>query len=211
MYLGTSKHMLWIQSMLRLPLHLTHGDNFNILGREDQGLTMLIKESIYIRVNNPTLNRNIGKFNFSHIWDRVLLNTPGLELNNNKGQMQAHNNSPLQPIPPWVKCRDSLSMCLDVPRYIKVAVMLALFLDQMKITVVIESLSITKPNVLQREYSTVLMYYQQNEKSTEINLSYCWCIKWCIYILTSGTYRCRLERCAKRQTLNGQCWHWHQW
>ena len=32
-----------------------------------------IKESIYIRVNSPTLNRNIGKFNLHHIWDRVLL------------------------------------------------------------------------------------------------------------------------------------------
>ena len=35
---------------------------------------------IYIRVNNPTLNNNIGKFNLSHIWDRVLLNTNGLTL-----------------------------------------------------------------------------------------------------------------------------------
>ena len=33
-----------------------------------------IKESIYIRVNKP-LNNNIGKFNLSHIWDKVLLNT----------------------------------------------------------------------------------------------------------------------------------------
>ena len=39
-----------------------------------------IKESIYIRVNNPSLNNNIGKFNLSHIWDRVLLNTKGLIL-----------------------------------------------------------------------------------------------------------------------------------
>ena len=39
-----------------------------------------IKESIYIRVNNPSLNNNIGKFNLSHIWDRVLLNTKGLTL-----------------------------------------------------------------------------------------------------------------------------------
>ena len=34
-----------------------------------------IKESIYIRVNDPTLNNNIGKFNLPHIWDRVLPNT----------------------------------------------------------------------------------------------------------------------------------------
>ena len=39
-----------------------------------------IKESIYIRVNNSSLNNNIGKFNLSHIWDRVLLNTKGLTL-----------------------------------------------------------------------------------------------------------------------------------
>ena len=39
-----------------------------------------LKESIYIRVNNPTLNRNIGKFNLHHIWDRVLLNTTGLKI-----------------------------------------------------------------------------------------------------------------------------------
>ena len=37
-------------------------------------------QSIFIRVNNPTLNRNIGKFNLPHVWDRVLLNTPGLTL-----------------------------------------------------------------------------------------------------------------------------------
>ena len=38
------------------------------------------KESVFNRVNNPTLNKNIGKFNLSHIWDKVLLNTPGLTL-----------------------------------------------------------------------------------------------------------------------------------
>ena len=31
-----------------------------------------IKEAIYIRVNNPTLNRNIGKYNLPHTWDKVL-------------------------------------------------------------------------------------------------------------------------------------------
>ena len=58
--------------------HNSIPDNFNILGMEDHGLTRTIKEAIYIRVNNPTLNRNIGKFNLNHIWDRVLLNTHGL-------------------------------------------------------------------------------------------------------------------------------------
>ena len=71
--------------------HNTNPDNFNIVGREDQ--------SIYIRAYNPTLNRNPVKLNLSHIWGRVLLNTPCLKLNNNKGQMQAQSNIPLQPIP----------------------------------------------------------------------------------------------------------------
>ena len=49
--------------------------------REDHGTARTIKESIYIRVNNPTLNRNIGKLNLHHIWDSVLLNTPELKIN----------------------------------------------------------------------------------------------------------------------------------
>ena len=66
--------------------HTTNQNNFQIIGREGHNLARNIKESIYIRVNNPTLNNNIGKFNLSHIWDRVLLNTKGLTLNN-------HNNN----------------------------------------------------------------------------------------------------------------------
>ena len=50
------------------------------LGETIENLARNIKESIYIRVNNPSLNNNIGKFNLSHIWDRVLLNTKGLTL-----------------------------------------------------------------------------------------------------------------------------------
>ena len=44
-------------------------ENFNIVGREDQNLSRAIKEALYIRVNNPSLNRNIGKFHLPHIWD----------------------------------------------------------------------------------------------------------------------------------------------
>ena len=60
--------------------HTTNQNNFQIIGREGQNLAGNIKESIYIMVNNPSLNNNIGKFNLSHIWDRVLLNTKGLTL-----------------------------------------------------------------------------------------------------------------------------------
>ena len=60
--------------------HTIEDNSFNITGREDQGQARTIKESIYIRVNNPNLNQNIGKYNLNHMWDRVLFNTPGLKL-----------------------------------------------------------------------------------------------------------------------------------
>ena len=56
-------------------------DNFSIVGREDQNLIRNIKEALYIRVNNPSLNRNIGKYHLPHIWDKVLLNTSELKIN----------------------------------------------------------------------------------------------------------------------------------
>ena len=58
--------------------HPTSHNNFQIIGREGHNLARNIKESIFIRVNNPTLNNNASKFNLPHIWDRVLLNTQGL-------------------------------------------------------------------------------------------------------------------------------------
>ena len=55
-------------------------DNFSIVGREDQNLSRAIQEALYIRVNNPSLNRNIGKYHLPHIWDEVLFNTSELKL-----------------------------------------------------------------------------------------------------------------------------------
>ena len=45
------------------------------------------KGSIYIRINDPTLYRNIGKYNLYHVWDRVLFNTPDLKINNDNGHV----------------------------------------------------------------------------------------------------------------------------
>ena len=55
-------------------------DNFKIIGRDDNSLARTIKESMYIRVNNPTLNRNIGKYNLPHIWDKILFTIPELKM-----------------------------------------------------------------------------------------------------------------------------------
>ena len=55
-------------------------ENFSIVGREDQNLKRAIKEALFIRVNNLSLNRNIGKFHLPHIWDELLFNTSELKL-----------------------------------------------------------------------------------------------------------------------------------
>ena len=69
-----SKTLTHMCGKLNLPMFL-----FNV------GLLTLIKIDSLIflaimRVNNPTLNMTIGKFNLPNIWNRVLLNTPGLNL-----------------------------------------------------------------------------------------------------------------------------------
>ena len=71
---NTLSHM-W--DRLNLPMLLFKEGLLTLMGHN---LARNIKESIYIRVNNPSLNNNIGKFNLSHIWDKVLLNTKGLTL-----------------------------------------------------------------------------------------------------------------------------------
>ena len=57
-------------------------ENFEIVGREDQNLMRTIKQALYIRVNDPSLNRNIGKYHLPHIWDEVLFNISELKLKN---------------------------------------------------------------------------------------------------------------------------------
>ena len=62
--------------------HNININNFTIVGREDQNLTRAIKEALFIRVNDPSLNRNIGKYYLPHIWDEVLHTTSELKLKN---------------------------------------------------------------------------------------------------------------------------------
>ena len=69
-----------IHDYLNISGHVVTINNFSTLGREDQNLMRTIKEALYIRVNNPSLNRNIGKYHLPHIWDEVLLNISELNL-----------------------------------------------------------------------------------------------------------------------------------
>ena len=60
--------------------HEININNFIIVGREDQNLTRAIKEALFLRVSDPFLNRNIGKYHLPHIWDEVLHKTSELRL-----------------------------------------------------------------------------------------------------------------------------------
>ena len=55
-------------------------DNFCIVDSEPQGITMTTKEVMYIRVNDPPLNRNLGKYELLHIWNEVLQDMLALHL-----------------------------------------------------------------------------------------------------------------------------------
>ena len=60
--------------------HTTKLENLSIVGRGDQNLIRLMKEAIYIRVNNPSLNKNISKYHLPNIWDEVLFNISELKI-----------------------------------------------------------------------------------------------------------------------------------
>ena len=55
-------------------------NNFSIVGREDLNLMRTIKEDLYIRGSDPSLNRNVGKYHLPHVRDEVLFNTSELKL-----------------------------------------------------------------------------------------------------------------------------------
>ena len=54
---------------LNLPIFLFNVGLLTLINI-DSLMVRTIKESTFIRVNNPKLKRNIGKFNLPHIWDR---------------------------------------------------------------------------------------------------------------------------------------------
>ena len=53
---------------------------FNILHWETQGSSRNIKEAMFICVSDPSLNRNLGKYQLPHSWDNILQDTPALQV-----------------------------------------------------------------------------------------------------------------------------------
>ena len=100
-YIGESSRMLGERSREHLKAQslifdhqnnnglITTVDNFRILGQEGNNMARAIKEATNIRMNNPTLNRKIVKYNLEHIWDRVLYSIPEPKIS--KLQPQHHN------------------------------------------------------------------------------------------------------------------------
>ena len=97
-YIGEKSRTLWrdIKSIWKIPHPFMDTVTFQDITpilitsppvREDHGLAQTIKESIYIRVNNPTLNRYVGKYNLHHIWDRVLFSTHELRISTDNGHV----------------------------------------------------------------------------------------------------------------------------
>ena len=59
--------------------HLFSSECFTIVDREPQGVTSNIKEAMYICVNDPSLNRDLDKYQLLCSWDQVLQDTPTLQ------------------------------------------------------------------------------------------------------------------------------------
>ena len=69
-------------------------EDLKIVGREGHSLGRSINESIFIRVNSPTLTRNVEKFNLPRISDRILFINLELKIKN-KQETRMHNATPV--------------------------------------------------------------------------------------------------------------------
>ena len=53
-------------------VHPLDPDQFNIVHKEVCSHSRTIKEAMFICIHDPTLNRNLGKYQLLHIWDHLL-------------------------------------------------------------------------------------------------------------------------------------------
>ena len=59
--------------------HPMDPEQFSIVHKEVNSQSRTIQEAMFIQVQDPTLNRNLGKYQLSHIWDHLLMASPTLQ------------------------------------------------------------------------------------------------------------------------------------
>ena len=59
--------------------HPMDPEQFNIVHKDVNSHSRTIKEAMFIRVQDPTLNRNLRKYQLPHIWDHLLQASPTLQ------------------------------------------------------------------------------------------------------------------------------------
>ena len=60
--------------------HPISPDCFSIVDTESQSMARNIKEAMCIRANDPSLNRNVGKFHLPHVRDLIIKDSSALQL-----------------------------------------------------------------------------------------------------------------------------------
>ena len=75
--------------------HPTDPEQFNIVHKEVNSQSRTIKEAMFICVQDPTLNRNLGKYQLPHIWDHLLQVSPTLQC-----KPSSHSTTPPHLTPP---------------------------------------------------------------------------------------------------------------
>ena len=59
--------------------HPMDPEQFNIVHKEVNSHSRTIKEAMFICMQDPTLNKNLGKYQLPHIWDHLLQVSPTLQ------------------------------------------------------------------------------------------------------------------------------------
>ena len=74
--------------------HPMDPEQFNIVHKEVNSLSRTIKKAMFICIQDPNLNRNLGKYQLQHIWDHLLQASPTLQLKPSSLPYPTHLNTP---------------------------------------------------------------------------------------------------------------------
>ena len=96
--IGRAQGIGSVNTLRPLPIY-THNNHtghpldpncFNIIHKETLDFSRIIKEAMFIRVNDPTLNKNLAKYQLPHVWDSIVQETPMLQLKPSSLPLPSH-------------------------------------------------------------------------------------------------------------------------